>query len=109
VLVNVKIFISTHTHTFWSVFWQLGSIILFYCAFLALDLIPNSGLQGVLDVLLSYVTNYVILFLFMSGFILVDLGLNYINDVIQDQLEMKEREEEIELEKQIARERRHRS
>jgi hypothetical protein len=37
VVVNVKIFISTHTHTFWSLLWQVGSIINFFIIFTILN------------------------------------------------------------------------
>ena len=82
ILVNTKIFISTHTHTFWSVLWQVGSVGWYFAIFLALNYTPASDLRGVLGIVVGYSNNYIILFLFMSGFILVDSGLQWINEVI---------------------------
>mmetsp|Transcript_825 Transcript_825/g.1481 ORF Transcript_825/g.1481 Transcript_825/m.1481 type:complete len:371 (+) Transcript_825:889-2001(+) len=75
VLVNVKIFISTHTHTYLSVFWQVGSVMWFFVILLVLNMTPSSDLRGIMGVLLGYFNVYIIMFLYMSGFILVDLGL----------------------------------
>jgi phospholipid-transporting ATPase len=81
VLVNVKIFISTNTHTWLSVFWQVGSIAWYFVLYIILDF-AESELRGFLGVFLTFIPNYIILFLFTSGFILVDTGIQYINDEI---------------------------
>ena len=102
VLVNVKIFISTNTHTFLSLFWQIGSVSWFFAFFFILDFWDGADLQGFLGVFLGFITNYVILFLFMSGFVLVDLGVQYVNDEIQSQIDTTEQLESIQLQERIA-------
>ena len=83
ILVNVKIFVSTSSHTGWSVFWQIGSIALFYCAVAYLSYFEISFMEtellGVFRRLIMYLTNYLLLFLTVVAFIFVDVGMWYID------------------------------
>jgi len=110
-MVNVKIFISTHTHTFWSVTWILISILSFYGFFFFLDndYSSNSILIGIWESLMSFITNYILLFLFYSGFILVDLGMTYLNNLLENKMYEHETLKEMELQEKIQRQRTMRS
>mmetsp|Transcript_11553 Transcript_11553/g.17429 ORF Transcript_11553/g.17429 Transcript_11553/m.17429 type:complete len:110 (+) Transcript_11553:3332-3661(+) len=83
VLVNVKIFISTHTHTWLSFFWIMISILSFYILFAILNFVDISDLRGVMGIMMSFITNYILLFLYFSGFILVDMGLTFMNNMLE--------------------------
>lgn len=60
VIVNVKIFISTTTHTIYSVLWQIGSIAIFYVAFYVMNKFPVewglTNLTGMFGVMMNFFT-----------------------------------------------------
>jgi len=78
-MVTAKIIISTNTHTFWSWFFQLGSVGFFYFQFFIESKIKGMDLAGMFGIMLSFVAQYLLMFLFMTGFILVDYGMQFID------------------------------
>jgi len=85
ILVTVKIFISTSTHTFLSLLFQFLSILSFYLIFALLSYIESLynvdsyNLAGMFPILLSWITTWFLLYFFMVGFILVDYGMMFID------------------------------
>lgn len=88
ILVNVKIFISTNTHTAWSLFWQLGSIGWFFVIFgietNLHDPAYDIPISGMFMIIMRYVTMYILLFFFVCGFIMVDVGMQMVDNYIED-------------------------
>jgi hypothetical protein len=68
----VKVFLATNIHTAWSLFWQIGSVAWFYVFFLVENYLDINDLQGMFFLQMSFITTYVLLFLFLSGFSLID-------------------------------------
>jgi hypothetical protein len=62
ILVTVKVFISTSTHTVWSVMWQVLSVAAFYGCFAIfsyvepLFAIDSYNLTGLFPVLMNFLT-----------------------------------------------------
>jgi len=89
ILVTVKLMVSTHTHTHWSLFWQLGSVTSFYLFFTFESLVPlqSSELYGTMSKLTTFITNYFLLFFFFAGFILTDLVVEALDRMIREKWE----------------------
>lgn len=93
VLVTVKLIISSHTHTKLSWFLQLGSVGFFYLQFYCESIIKGMDLAGMFGVMLSFISQYFLMFLFMTGFILVDYGMQFLDLQVQNVLEQLEDKE----------------
>ena len=93
-LVNFKIMISTSSHTKWSVFWQLGSIGWFYVVLILENFLIND-VHGILTRLTLKFKNYLPLIFFISGFILVDSGMEMLDKEIQRSINKGEEEKEL--------------
>jgi hypothetical protein len=89
ILANIKIFLSTHTHTWFSLLWQFGSIMWFYVLFFAQSNYIEFGseLFGMMPKLLGFYLNYCLLLLIVGGFILVDMGMNIVDSLIMEKIE----------------------
>ena len=75
-LVNVKIIVLSHTHSLLSLFWQLGSIYMFYLMYWYLsNYNTTSDLYETIWLLLSFQTQYILLFLFATAYILIEYGI----------------------------------
>jgi len=96
VLVNVKLFIQTFTHTIGSVIIQFGSIMMFYLFFYYFNTNKIFGLFHMMPVLFSFVNQYYLLFFFMTSYILIEYGLNILDlelqNVIQESLYLEKKE-----------------
>ena len=84
-VVNFKLISSSFNHTFGSLFWQLGSIISFYLMFIILSRFEyfDSPLFGVFNILMHYRTYYLLLFIFVVGYVLVDSVCEGINHLLE--------------------------
>lgn len=82
-LVNLKIITSTSTHTCWSVFFQLGSVLSFYAMFSVLSLPQlknyDDELIGSFQVLMSVPTTYLLIAMMAVGFVFIDLGQEFLD------------------------------
>jgi len=107
-LVNFKIMISTSSHTRWSVFWQLGSIAWFYVV-LCLENFLIDDVHGILTRLTLKAKNYLPLIFFISGFILVDAGMEMLDKEIQKSINRDDDQKELDHLQQILKERQRRS
>ena len=85
VLVNVKLFISTSSHTSWSVILQLGCIVAFYAYLYVFTYIPFdiSKIVGVGRALLLFVENYLLLFITVIAFSFIDVGMWHLDQQVQ--------------------------
>lgn len=85
VLVTVKIFVSTSSHTGWSIFFQLGCIVAFYVYLIIFTYVPASLSQilGVGRALLYFIENYLLLFITVIAFSIVDVGMWHIDQQLQ--------------------------
>ena len=85
-LVTLKIYISTFSHTSYSICFQFLSVASFYIVFFILSYNDYSKYQsfmiGVFYNLMLSPINYILLILEATGFILVDLGVEYVNNQI---------------------------
>ena len=92
-VVNVKLMVSTHTHTCLSFFWQIGSITSFYLVFMFESLVPlnSSELFGTMSKLTLFATNYFLLFFFFAGFILTDIVMEALDRMLRSKWEEEDR------------------
>lgn len=79
VLVNIKLLIQTYTHTIGSIIIQMGCIGVFYLSFFLLNLWPSSGIYKLMPVLFSFTNQFALLFFFITGYILIEYGLNILD------------------------------
>ena len=84
VLVTVKIFVSTSSHTYWSVFFQIGSVTCFYIWIILSNFVPISlsELLGVGSTLLPFISNYLLLFITVIAYILIDVGMWHLDQQV---------------------------
>jgi hypothetical protein len=82
-LVTLKIQFSTYSHTTHSFIIQILSLASFYISFYFLSnyhqLSEFTKLLGAFPTLMTSFINYALLFLESSGFIMLDVGLGFIN------------------------------
>ena len=72
---NVKLMAKTNTHSCCSVFWQLISTLLFYPLFYLVTIYSiGDDFYGIFDIMFQWVDQWLLLFLFVSSFILVEIG-----------------------------------
>lgn len=83
--MTVKIFVSTNSHTWWSIFFQSGSVLAFYACLIVFSTIPFdlSQLLGVARPLLLFITNYLLLFITVIAFSFIDVGMWHIDQQVQ--------------------------
>ena len=80
VLVNCKILVGTNTHSFLSLFWQLGSVGSFYVFWGIQDGLSAYDLFGTMPKLFDFINQYFALFFFTTSYILVEFGLKILDD-----------------------------
>ena len=82
-MANIKILISSYSHTCWSIFWITGSIGWFYLAEWVLSWPSLKNFDPTMtDVFMMtqrYICNQMTLILVVIGFSLFDLGLEYLD------------------------------
>lgn len=83
--MTVKIFISTSSHTFWSILWQLLSVVVFYLVMIFLSVVPISlsDLLGVARPLLLFMINYLLMLITVVAFSFVDVGMWHIDQQVR--------------------------
>ena len=81
VLVTVKIFVSTSSHTGWSLFFQSSCIVAFYVYLVLMTYVPFeiSQILGVGRALLLFIENYMLLFITVVAFTFIDIGGWYLD------------------------------
>ena len=87
VLVNIKIFLHSNTMSFFSMFWQFGSIALFYIFFFVFSLSPEFELFQILPTLFSFENQYFLLGFFIIGYSLIEYGLNMVERKLNNEAE----------------------
>lgn len=85
-IVNIKILTDTNNHSFVSLFFIIGSIILFLGATVAVNYIIVTDLYGVLPNTLTSIEFYLILILNMLAMAQIDIGVNYVNRQIKKRI-----------------------
>mmetsp|Transcript_41346 Transcript_41346/g.62991 ORF Transcript_41346/g.62991 Transcript_41346/m.62991 type:complete len:239 (-) Transcript_41346:555-1271(-) len=100
VAVNIKIFIQSNTFSLLSVFWQFGSIAMFYIFFYLFNAHPDLDLFDLMPTLFSFESQYLLLFFFMTSYSLIEYGLSIFEKHISNTLEenkQREKKEEDEF------------
>jgi magnesium-transporting ATPase (P-type) len=95
-LVNGKIFLATHFHTAWSLFWQIGSVAWFYVFFIFENYYTKNKFElfGMFPLQMSFLSTYVLLLLFLVGFSLVDQVQSHLDQYYLEKVEMQEFEKD---------------
>lgn len=70
--VNVKIFLATHSYDGWSIFWVVGSIVLFYICISVLSAVPDSDMTGVSTMLVNLAPQWTLMTFYIIGFSLTE-------------------------------------
>jgi len=86
--VNIKIFLSSHSNTFLSMFWQFGSIALFYLFFFLFSIHPSIELFDLMPILFSFESQYLLLFFFMTSYALIEYGIGIVERHITNNIEL---------------------
>jgi len=91
-LVNFKIMVNQYEHTWISHFWIWGSMLWFYAFFGAesMGYLP-SELQGMLPLMMTFTSTYLLLILMIAGFLLVDHGMLLLENWYDSKIEMQDR------------------
>jgi hypothetical protein len=87
ILVTVKLFISTNTHTWYGFACYLSGVSWYFVLFLIESNIKALPLSGLMPMLYNFVTQYTLLFFIITGFILVDYGMQFVDIQVQQVLE----------------------
>lgn len=100
-LANMKIMMNSYEHTKISLFWQIASMLSFY-VFFAVETYTQlvaTDLSGMLPLMMTFSSTYLLLILIVSGFLLVDHVLENLrawyqvqNDLIEKIADMKDKE-----------------
>jgi len=102
VLVNIKIFLQSNTMSCLSLFWQFGSIGLFYLFFFFFSIHPKLDLFSLMPILFSFENQYVLLFFFTTSYSLIEYGMSILEKNISNSIEeMKERERRMEKQERM--------
>ena len=96
VLVNLKIMVQTTNHTVWSVLLQVLTILSFYLIFYVLSVTTIFGatLYGLFPILLVYRIQWMLLVFFTICYMLIDTGLQTIDDYMFNRIERLEYEQD---------------
>lgn len=86
-LVNIKIMFQTYKYTFYSFFWQIGSILNFFIIFTILNYMESGSLYQMMPKLFSFKNSYFLLFFIVSSYVLVEFGISVVDDLIQEHLD----------------------
>lgn len=97
-LVNIKIMFQTFKYTFFSFFWQIGSIINFFIGFAILNSMKTTSIYDMMPKLFSFRNSYLLLFFIVSSYVLIEFGISVVDDLIQDHLDQQEEDKELEAE-----------
>ena len=76
--------------TVYSLFIQIASALSFYGVFgymSTIEITSINKLSGMFFVLIGFVTQYYLLFFYIVGFILIDMGLEIIDNQIMDKVD----------------------
>jgi hypothetical protein len=104
-LVNVKIFLATNIHTAWTLFWNIGSVAWFYVFFYVESYSQLNELQGMFFLQMTFVTTFALLLILLAGFSLVDQVSAYVENYIQERIEMNDYANEMSKQMNIQKER----
>jgi len=109
VLVNLKIMVQTTNHTFWSVLLQVLTILSFYAVFFLLSEFPYFGskLLGFFPILFVYRIQWLLLIFFTICYMLIDTGLQKIDEYIFNKIEELEYGEDLSYQTYVESERQH--
>ena len=110
VLVNLKIMVQTTNHTFWSVSSQVLTILSFYAVFFVLSefSIAGSTLRGFFPILFVYRIQWLLLCFFTICYMLIDTGLQTIDEYLFKKIEELEYEEDLSYQTYVQGEKQHR-
>lgn len=93
-LVNVKILTSTHSYTFFSFFFAIGSILVYVLCFWLLNLWPSSDIFALFGQVFLHASFYFALLFCSNCLVMVDIGLNLAHEQIKQMVERKEEQKE---------------
>ena len=91
VLVNLKLFWDTRMQSFFSIFLQLFSIVTFYIFLAIFNDLAATDLYQIIPILMHFVNQYFLLFLFVTGYILLEHAFNQYIDYVNAQIDEVER------------------
>ena len=101
VLVNIKLFIQTNTHSWFSILWIVWSIGSFYFVLWLLSQYALMDTFSILSVLSSFMTQYTLLFFFTISYILIEYGILILDDFIKDAIDEYNMEERVEAQEMM--------
>lgn len=78
-LVTVKLFISTNAHYKIGTLCYFFGVFNFFAMFTVENYLPGMELTGLMNNLFNFRPMYTLLFFFVSGFVLVDYGMQFID------------------------------
>ena len=81
-LVNIKIMFQTFKYTFFSFFWQIGSILNFFIIFAILNSLEDTSLFSMMPKLFSFRNSYFLLFFVVCSYILIEFGISVLDDLL---------------------------
>ena len=110
VLVNLKIMVQTTNHTVWSVSSQVLTILSFYAVFalLSYTTLISSTLQGFFPILFVYRIQWLLLCFFTICYMLIDSGLQTVDEYLFNKIEELEYEEDLSYQTYVQGEKQHR-
>jgi len=86
IIANLNVLTSTNAHTFISLLFQIGSIIIFMISALILNWFKFSVLFGTIYPTYGSLEFYYILLLMSLAMVQVDVGVNYVNKKIRERM-----------------------
>lgn len=86
IVVNINVLTNTNAHTWISLFFQIGSIVLFLLGSIVLNYFKFSVLFGTIYPQYSSLEFYYVLIIMLLAIIQVDIGINYVNKKIREKM-----------------------
>jgi hypothetical protein len=86
IIVNINVLTATNSHTWISLFFQIGSIVITMLAHVVLNYLYFSVLFGSLSPTYGSLEFYYILLLMLLAIVQVDIGVNYVNKKVRDRM-----------------------
>ena len=86
IIVNINVLTSTNNHTWISLLFQIGSIIITLVVGVILNLFTFSVLFGTSWASLGSIEFYYVLLLMLLAIVMVDIGINYINRKVRERM-----------------------
>jgi magnesium-transporting ATPase (P-type) len=84
-IVNLKVMISSSDWNFFMYFWVIGQSAFYLVCFWFLSYIPDYYLFGVFNHMFNFPTTYFVVVFFVSSFLIIETGLQQINNEIRVQ------------------------